>query len=106
MSYYVWFCAALPCTAGLLTCPADTLLPVLTQFTLRALYALLGQVAVRPTLPPLTLDALPASLAKHANLSQELPKADWDRLRRTTYRAANFRSAWSWGHAGKLSSMV
>ncbi|KAK9817263.1 hypothetical protein WJX72_011983 [[Myrmecia] bisecta] len=50
-----------------------------------------AQVAVRPTLPPLTLDALPASLAAAANLSQEVAKDEWDRLRRTTYRNANFR---------------
>ena len=51
------------------------------------------QVMVRPSLPPLTLDALPAALAPHASLAAELPPADWDRLCRSACRAASFRRA-------------
>jgi len=51
------------------------------------------QVAVRPSLPPLALDALPAALAPHASLAALLPPPDWERLCRSACRAAGFRRA-------------
>ncbi len=53
--------------------------------------ALRAQVAVRPSLPPLALDALPAALAPHASLAALLPLPDWERLCRGACRAAGFR---------------
>ena len=47
----------------------------------------------RPSLPPLTLDALPVALAPHASLAAVLPPADWDRLCRSACRAASYRRA-------------
>ena len=46
---------------------------------------------VRPTLPPLTVDAIPANLGGHVNLAAHLAEPDWDRLQRTALRAAGFR---------------
>ena len=49
------------------------------------------QVAVRPTLVPLTVDAIPDSALPYANLSKLLSAGEWDKLCRTTARAANYR---------------
>ncbi|KAK9834983.1 hypothetical protein WJX81_001972 [Elliptochloris bilobata] len=49
------------------------------------------QVMVRPSLPPLTLEALPAALAQHASLGAVLPPGDWERLCRNACRAASYR---------------
>lgn len=51
------------------------------------------QVAVRPQLPPLTVDAFPDRLLSSVNLSSILPKDDWDKLSQETCRAARFRWA-------------
>ena len=48
---------------------------------------------MRPSLPPLALDALPAALAPHASLAALLPPPDWERLCRSACRAAGFRRA-------------
>ncbi len=47
---------------------------------------------MRPTLVPLTVDAIPENVLPYANLSNLLSKEDWDDLCRTTARAANYRS--------------
>ena len=49
------------------------------------------QVAVRPTLVPLTVDAIPDSALPYASLSKLLRASEWDKLCRTTARAANYR---------------
>ena len=49
------------------------------------------QVAVRPTLVPLTVDAIPDSALPYASLSKLLSASEWDKLCRTTARAANYR---------------
>ena len=49
------------------------------------------QVAVRPTLVPLTVDAIPDSALPYANLSKLLSASEWDKLCRTTARAANYK---------------
>ena len=49
------------------------------------------QVAVRPQLPPLTVDAFPDSLVSMSNLCSILPSSDWDKLSQATFRAANYR---------------
>ncbi|CAL5219776.1 g1679 [Coccomyxa viridis] len=54
-------------------------------------------VAVRPTLVPLTVDAIPENVLPYANLSNLLSKEDWDNLCRTTARAANYRCQISGG---------
>ena len=50
-----------------------------------------AQVAVRPGMPPLTVDALPDAAAPFSKLSSLLPKDDWERLDRQTCRRASFR---------------
>ena len=50
------------------------------------------QVAVRPTLVPLTVDAIPENVLPYTHLANLLSKEDWDKLCRTTARAANYRS--------------
>lgn len=49
------------------------------------------QVAVRPTLAPLTVDAIPENLAPHVNLSSSLTGKDWDAIREHTFNTANHR---------------
>ena len=49
------------------------------------------QVAVRPTLPPLTVDVIPANLAPHVSLSSSLAKADWEAIWADTCNKANYR---------------
>lgn len=49
------------------------------------------QVAVRPTLAPLTVDAIPENLAPHVNLSSSLTGKDWDAIREHTFNKANHR---------------
>lgn len=51
------------------------------------------QVAVRPTIPPMTVDAIPENVLPYTNLSNLLSEADWEKLCRTTARAANYRYA-------------
>lgn len=47
-------------------------------------------VAVRPTLLPLTVDAFPANLATHINMSSSLPEEEWSSIRKATYKNANY----------------
>ncbi len=47
---------------------------------------------MRPTLVPLTVDAIPENVLPYANLSNLLSREDGDKLCRTTSRAANYRS--------------
>jgi hypothetical protein len=54
-------------------------------------------VIVRPGLTPLSLDAFPLNLASHVNLSSELSKPDWDRLRKETYKRAGYKCEVSGG---------
>ena len=49
------------------------------------------QIALRPSLPPLTLEAFPARLAGSCNLSSGLPDRDWDKLRRAAYTRAKHK---------------
>ena len=49
------------------------------------------QVAVRPTLPPLTVDAIPANLASYVSLSSSLAKEDWEAIWVDTCSEANYR---------------
>ena len=49
------------------------------------------QVAVRPTLQPLNVDAIPANLAPHVKLSRSLAKQDWDAICLDTCNKANYR---------------
>ena len=42
-------------------------------------------------LVPLTVDAIPDNLLPYTNLSNLLSKEDWDKLCRTTARAADYR---------------
>jgi hypothetical protein len=49
------------------------------------------QVAVRPALPPLTVDAFPDAALPHVNLSAALPPEDWERLSRNACRRASYR---------------
>ncbi len=51
------------------------------------------QVAVRSTIPPMTVDAIPENILPYTNLSNLLSKADWEKLCLTTARAANYRYA-------------
>ena len=51
------------------------------------------KVAVQPSLPALTVEAAPDSLAPFMALSAVLPAEDWDRLRRAAYQRAGFRHA-------------
>ena len=51
------------------------------------------QVAVRPTLPALTVDAVPANLAPHTNLRGSLAVQDWDAIWVDTCNKANYRYA-------------
>lgn len=50
-------------------------------------------MAVRPTLVPLRVDAIPENVLPFTNLSKLLSKGDWDKLCRTAARAASYR----WG---------
>lgn len=49
------------------------------------------QIALRPSLPPLTLEAFPARLAGSCNMSSELQDRDWDRLRKAAYTRAKHK---------------
>ena len=49
------------------------------------------QIALRPSLPPLTLEGFPARLAGSCNLSSELQDRDWDKLRKAAYTRAKFK---------------
>jgi hypothetical protein len=49
------------------------------------------QIAVRPQLPPLTVDAIPDSLQGYINLSSILAKDDWDKLSQASFRSASYR---------------
>lgn len=49
------------------------------------------QVAVRPTLAPLTVDAIPENLAPHVSLSSSLTGKSWDAIREHTFNKANHR---------------
>lgn len=49
------------------------------------------QVAVRPTLAPLTVDAVPENLAPHVSLSSSLTGKNWDAIRKHTFNNANHR---------------
>ena len=53
----------------------------------------LVQVAVRPTLAPLTVDAVPANLAPHVNLSSSLVGEDWNAIWEEICNNANYRYA-------------
>ena len=46
---------------------------------------------MRPTLVPLSVDAIPENVLPYTNLSNLLSKEDWDKLCRTTSQAANYR---------------
>ena len=50
-------------------------------------------MAVRPDLPPLTVDALPDAAAPCSRLASLLPKDDWERLDRQACRRASYRCA-------------
>ncbi|DBA85403.1 hypothetical protein WJX79_007934 [Trebouxia sp. C0005] len=54
-------------------------------------------VAVRPTLPPLTVEAFPANLAAHINMSSNLPEEEWSAIRKVTYRKADYKCEVSGG---------
>ena len=47
---------------------------------------------MRPTLPPLSVDAFPDAALPHVNLASALPKEDWERLCRSACRRASYRS--------------
>ena len=49
------------------------------------------QVAVRPTLPPLTVDAFPANLAPHVPILSSLAKEDQAAILVDTHSQANYR---------------
>lgn len=49
------------------------------------------QVAVRPSIPPLTVEAFPVNLASHVNLSSSLEKEDWNAIRNAAYKKAHYR---------------
>ena len=52
------------------------------------------QIALRPSLPPLTLEAFPARLAGSCNMSSELQDRDWDKLRKAAYTRAKHKWVW------------
>lgn len=54
-------------------------------------------VAVRPALPPLTVEAFPANLAAHINMSCNLAEEEWDAIRQATYKKANYKCEVSGG---------
>ena len=49
------------------------------------------QVAVRPGVAPLTVEAFPVNLASHVNLSSSLAEQDWNAIRKAAYKRANYR---------------
>ena len=49
------------------------------------------QVAVRPTLPPLKVDAVPAHLAPHVHLNSSLTREDWNAIWVDACAKANYR---------------
>ena len=49
------------------------------------------QVAVRPGVAPLTVEAFPVNLASHVNLSSSLAEPDWNAIRKAAYKRANYR---------------
>lgn len=53
---------------------------------------LLGAVvAGQPSLPPLTVEAFPASLVSHINMSTALPEQTYHAIRKETYKKASYR---------------
>ncbi|BDA42597.1 hypothetical protein COCOBI_03-4900 [Coccomyxa sp. Obi] len=63
-------------------------------------------VAIRPQLPPLTVDAFPDSLVSKSNLSSILPESDWDKLSQATVRAASYRCEISAGQGADRAAPV
>lgn len=49
------------------------------------------QLAMRPQMPSLSVDAIPTNLKPLVHLSQHLSRDDWERLSRDACRAGNFR---------------
>ena len=66
---------------------------LLTTLKLNPIYEQITwmQVAVRPSVPPLTVEAFPVNLASHVNLSSSLEKEDWNAIRKAAYKKAHYR---------------